>query len=198
MSGTLDVFTESPCLWNLTDDSSQSNCTPPPSTTMPPHLTDPLRCRWCLDEKLSGPVIATFVSIQFIFSFLINLFICIFTLMHARRMLKKASTLLLFNLALANLFMTVFYMPFVIISSAAGRWVIGNSDEVRTGFCQFTGFVFAYATSISVHTLAAISFDRFFFIVKAHVYHRVMTWKTALGFVIFVWVSLISSQGTSE
>lgn len=174
-------LTDTPCLDNLTDSSS-INC----STGLP-------ECRWCLDENLIGPLIASFVSIEFILSLAINLFICIFTLKDARRMLRKASTLLLFNMALSNLFMTVFYMPFVIVASAAGEWIFGGTDEVRSGFCQFTGFVFAYATSISVHTLAAISFDRFFFIAKAQIYHQIMTWKTALGIIIFIWVSLNSN-----
>ena len=160
------------------------------SSMSSPNLTDSSPCRWCLNDRVSGPALATFVSIEFVLSLTINLFICVFTLMHARTMLKKASTLLLFNLALSNLFMTILYMPFVIVASGAEEWIIGQSDEVRNGFCQFTGFVFAYATTISVDTLAAISFDRFLFIAKAHIYHRIMTWKTALGIVAFIWVSL--------
>ena len=176
------VFPASPCLLS---DSSMPNCTVDPENS-----TDPSLCRWCLKESLVGPVIASFVSIEFVLSLAINLFICTFTLMHARRMLTKASTLLLFNLTLSNLLVTVLYMPFVIVASAAEEWIIGNSDEVRNGFCQFTGLVFAYTTSVSVHTLAAISFDRFLFIVKAQIYHRIMTWKSALGIVIFIWVSV--------
>ena len=69
------------------------------------------------------------------------------------------------------------------------EWIIGQSGTERGVLCQITAFIFAYAVGVSVHTLAAISFDRFLSIVKPHHHKRYMTWKFTLGIVIIIWVS---------
>ena len=145
-------------------------------------------CMWCLDEELIGPLMAVFTGVILILSLIINLFICVYTLSHPKS-LKKSSTMFLFNLALINLLMTVLFMPFMVVASAAEEWIIGQSDTERNVLCQITAFIFAYTVGVSVHTLAAISFDRFLSIVKPHHHKRYMTWKVALGIVLFIWVS---------
>ena len=80
--------------------------------------------------------------------------------------------------------MTVLFMPFMVVASAAEEWIFGRA------LCQITAFIFAYTVGISIHTLAAISFDRFLSIVKPHHHKKYMTWKVALGIVIFIWVRL--------
>ena len=150
-------------------------------------------CSWCLDEDLIGPLMAVFTTIIFVLSLIINLFICIYTLSHPKS-LKKSSTMFLFNLALINLLMTILFMPFMIVASAAEEWIIGQSDTERDVLCQITAFIFAYTIGVSVHTLAAISFDRFLSIVKPHHHKKYMTWKVALGIVIFIWVRLRISR----
>ena len=147
--------------------------------------------RWLLKPELVGPPIAAVVAIEFVLSLTANLFISVYTLSNAKKVLKKSSTLLLFNLALSNLLIAVFYMPFVVIALSAEEWIIGGTDEVRDGLCRFTGLVFSCSINVSLYTLTAISFDRFLFIVKPHLHRRWMTWKATLGFVIFVWVSEI-------
>ena len=145
-------------------------------------------CIWCLDEELVGPLMAVFTALILILSLIINLFICAYTLSHPKS-LKMSSTMFLFNLALINLLMTVLFMPFMVVASAAEEWIIGQSGTERDVLCQTTAFIFAYTVGVSVHTLAAISFDRFLSIVKPHHHKRYMTWKVALGIVIIIWVS---------
>ena len=77
----------------------------------------------------------------------------------------------------------------MVVASAAEEWIIGQSGTERGVLCQTTAFIFAYTVGVSVHTLAAISFDRFLSIVKPHHHKRYMTWKVALGIVIIIWVS---------
>ena len=146
-------------------------------------------CRWCLNEELIGPLIAVSTGIILILSLVINLFICVYTLSHPKS-LKKSSTMLLLNLALVNLLMTVLFMPFMVVASAAEEWIIGQSDTERDVLCQINAFIFAYTVGVSVHTLAAISFDRFLSIVKPHHHKRYMTWRITLGIVTFIWVSV--------
>ena len=147
---------------------------------------------YTLNEGIHGPVIATFVGVEFILSLAINLFIVLHTCIdeNGRKSSKKSSTIFLFGLALSNLMMAVLYMPFVIIASGAEEWIFGSTDESRNVLCQIHGFIFAYATSTAIHTIAAISFDRFLFIVKPHLHRRFMTWKMSLSILVFIWVSI--------
>ena len=150
-------------------------------------------CMWCLREELIGALIAVSTGIILILSLITNLFICIYTLSHPKS-LKKSSTVFLFNLAFINLLITVLFMPFLVVASAAEEWIIGHSDEERTIFCQITAYNFAYTVGISVQTLAAISLDRCLTFVKPNHHKKYMTWKFAIGIVVFIWVRLNSDQ----
>ena len=145
---------------------------------------------WDLAEELVGPVIAAFVSIEFVLSLVANIFICVHTLSN-RKSLRKSSTILLLNLSLANLLMTVLYMPSVIVASAAEEWIFGQTDQARNVTCQMSAFVFAYTVGLSFHTLAAISFDRFLSIVKPQYHKRWMTPMVTFGIVVFLWIFAI-------
>lgn len=144
--------------------------------------------RWQLSESIEGPVLATLVGVEFILSLLSNLFILAHTLYHSRESFKKSSTIFLFSLALSNLLTSLLYMFFVIISTSAEEWIFGPTDIVRNILCQLHGFIFAYFTTISIHTLSVISFDRFLSIVKPNFHQRFFTWKVALGIMMFIWV----------
>ena len=142
---------------------------------------------WKLAEELVGPVIAVFVSVELVLSLVANVFVCVHTLSN-RKSLRKSSTIFLLNLSLANLLMTVLYMPSVIVASAAKEWIFGQTDEARDITCQLFAFVFIYMVGLSLYTLAAISLDRFLSIVKPQYHKRWMTPLVAFGMVIFIWV----------
>ena len=126
-----------------------------------------------VSPEIVAPLLAVIVGLVMVLSFTANTFIVLHTLTHIMT-LKQSSAILLFCLALANLIMSVLFMPFQIIAAAAGHWVFGVTPQQKSGMCQFVGFVFGYSTSIAVHTLAALSFDRFLFIVKPMVHKKVM------------------------
>ena len=145
--------------------------------------------RWKLSEDIHGPVIAFFVSLEFLLSLPSNIFIIAYSFCHGKESLKKSATILLFCLALGNLFMTLFYMPFVIVASSAGEWIFGGTDHSREIVCQIHSYIHMCANTVSVFTLAAVSFDRFLNIVKASIYSKIMTWKFAIGIITIIWVS---------
>ena len=140
-----------------------------------------------IDPRLVSPLLAVAVGILMILSFTANSFIVLHTIFH-RSILKQSSAILLFSLALTNLLMSVLFMPFTLISVAAGQWVFGSTPQQRQGTCSFVGFAFGCITSVSVHSLAAISFDRFLFIVKPMWHKKVMKpWATWL-LVLVLWI----------
>ncbi len=60
---------------------------------------------------------------------------------------------------------------------------------MRNIFCQIHGFIFFQSCTVSTYTLAAISIDRFFYIVKGEVYHKWMSVKVADSMAAIIWVN---------
>ena len=140
-----------------------------------------------LSQDVHGPLLAVAVSIEFVFSFIINLFLLIFTLCHPKT-LKEPSIIFLTNFVLVNLLLTVIVMPSIIVSAATGEWVFGGTPEEKNGTCQFVGFVFTFTSWLIVLTLGVISVDRFLFIVEPFIHERFMKTQVALIILICVWI----------
>ena len=144
---------------------------------------------WKLSGNINGPAIAFFVTLQLLLALPSNLFIVVHSLSHRKRF-KQSAIILLFSLALSNLLMTLFYMPFVIVASGAQEWILGDSNYSRNILCQINGFTYEYSVIVTSHILVIISFDRFLFIVKAMGNRQIMTWKVTLAIMAAVWVSV--------
>ena len=145
--------------------------------------------RWILNEYLSGPVIAFFVTLQLVLALPSNLFIILHSLSH-RKLFNKSAIILLFSLSISNLLVTLFYMPFAIVASGAEEWILGGSDYSRNTLCQIHGFVYEYSVTVTGHILVIISIDRFLYIVRATHHTKIMSWKVTLGIMAAVWVSV--------
>ncbi len=145
--------------------------------------------KWLVSADICSPVVTAFVALEIVTSIPCNLFILIVSLHHGKKNLQKSSVIFLFNLALSNLLTGVLYMPFAVVSSGVGEWVFGGSDWVRSLLCRMHGFVFLYTALVSNQTLAVIAVDRCLYIIKANLYHKILTWKVALGLMMTIWVS---------
>ena len=141
---------------------------------------------YTIDEDINGPVFAAAFAVELVLSFVPNLFIVVYTF-YNYKVLKQPSMIFLTGLAMSNLLLTVLFMPFTIITAAAGEWIFGRTDEERDGMCEFVGFIFAYGVALVIHTIALISLDRFLLIVKPLFYRHHM--KTVTGVILLglVW-----------
>ena len=111
--------------------------------------------------------------------------------------MKQPSTIFFTSLILAHLVLNLLFLPFTIITLAAVEWIFGSTDEEKRGTCTFAAFLFSYTIPVIFMTLAAISFDRFLFIVKPHLHKRFMRpWVAALTLTIAIWIlSAVLSSG---
>ncbi len=144
---------------------------------------------WNLSDDINGQILAFFFSVELILAFVFNFYIIIHSMYFRRKSFKRSSTVLLFNLALSDLVMVILYLPFSIVASSFGEWIFGRTDYVRNIFCQIHGFVFFQSSTVSNYTLAAISIDRYFYIVKGEVHHVWMSIKVTNCMVAIIWVS---------
>ena len=142
-----------------------------------------------LSEDINGPLLAAGLAIQMTGALIANTVIFITTLLQSKS-LKLPSTVLFTSLIIIHFVMAVFYMPFWLITAATGEWIFGRTAEQKEGTCKFVGFILWYSILVISMTLAAISVDRFLFIVKPQFYKQFMRPKVAVTLVV---ISLASS-----
>ena len=135
--------------------------------------------------EFSGPAVAAVLIVEMILALIANGVVLSITL-YQRKSLKQPSTIFFTSLILAHLVLILLYFPFTIIGLAAGEWIFGSTDEEKRGTCSFCSFTVLYVLLIILMTVAAISFDRFLFIVKPHLHKRFMRPWVALTLTIAI------------
>ena len=86
------------------------------------------------------------------------------------------------NLAISNFLMTVFVMPFVLVSTFTYDWILGDT------LCQVTGVLTTLCFVSCILTLLLISGDRYYAIMKPLHYNLNVTSRKASFFICGVWV----------
>ncbi|XP_019857745.1 PREDICTED: galanin receptor type 2-like [Amphimedon queenslandica] len=88
-------------------------------------------------------------------------------------------------ITVANPIVQSYFRPEI---KTVGEWIFGSTDEEKRGTCAFAAFIVCYTVLVQSFTLAAISFDRFLFIVKPHLHKRFMRPWVALTLTIAIWI----------
>ena len=138
-------------------------------------------------DQFNGPAVAAVLIFEMILALIANSVVLSITL-YQRKSLKQPSTIFFTSLILAHLVLNLLYLPFIIIALAAGEWIFGSTDEEKRGTCYFKDFIYWWMVVVILTTLAAISFDRFLFIVKPHLHKRFMRPWVALTLTIAIWI----------
>ncbi len=141
-----------------------------------------------IGDDINGPLVTIVIVIEIVASFIANLFVLIVTLCNIK-VLKQSSNIFLTNLTLGNLLMTIFYLPSMAVTAAAGEWVFGTTLEQKNGFCDFFGSLYLSNAFFLIFTLTIISVDRFLFIVKPLLHRRVMNTKVTIGIAMGIWIA---------
>ena len=137
--------------------------------------------------EFSGPAVAAVLTVEMILALIANGVVLSITL-YKRKSWKQSSTIFFTSLILSHLVLNLLYLPFTIIALAAGKWIFGSTDEEKRGTCTFAAWLLWSASSVLSFTLAAISFDRFLFIVKPYLHKRFMRPWVALTLTIAIWI----------
>ena len=138
-------------------------------------------------DQFNGPAIAAVLTVEMILALIAN-GVVLFITLYQRKFWKQSSTIFFTSLILAHLVLNLLKLPFIIIGLAAGEWIFNGSDEEERGTCYFALYIFWWMVLVMSTTLAAISFDRFLFIVKPHLHKRFMRPRVALTLTIAIWI----------
>uniref|UniRef100_A0A1X7SGS2 G-protein coupled receptors family 1 profile domain-containing protein n=1 Tax=Amphimedon queenslandica TaxID=400682 RepID=A0A1X7SGS2_AMPQE len=146
-------------------------------------------------SEFSGPAVAAVLTVEMLLGLIANGVVLSITV-YQRKSWKQSSTIFFTSLILAHLVLNLMYFPFTIIALTAGEWIFGSTNEEKTGTCIFAAFILWFSASVISMTLAAISFDRFFFIVKPHLHKQFMRPWVALTLTIAIWILSASVFGS--
>ncbi|XP_011409774.1 PREDICTED: rhodopsin, GQ-coupled-like [Amphimedon queenslandica] len=146
-----------------------------------------------LTGDINSPTYAAVLGIEGVIGIIANVAVLLMTL-YQRKSWNQPSTIFFTSLLLPNLIIALCYLMSS-IAVGAEEWIFGNTFEQKNGSCMFVGYILWNGIMIIAATLAAISFDRFLFIVKPHLHKQFMRPRVALILIIGVWLlsSLINT-----
>ena len=107
------------------------------------------------------------------------------------KLLSQHTHLLLLNLAVSDLFVYVLVMPFNIVTSLTGRFIIGSTDYVRCQFCQAFIITIIMMIFLSLFTVASMSVDRLIYIKYPLKYPKIVTFKRMIVVMLIAWTLCI-------
>ena len=142
---------------------------------------------YTLGEDVNGPLLAAALAIEMISALMVNTFVLVATFFQCKS-LKLPSTILFTSLIMMHYVMALIYILSWLISAAYGEWVFGSTIQVKEATCNFAGFLLNYNMTFINATLAAISVDRWLFIVKPIFYKQYMKAKVAVVLVASTWI----------
>ena len=146
-----------------------------------------LNDNFTLSEDINGPLLAAVIGIEMLAGLITNSFVLIMTFCYLKDW-KQPAIIFLTNMLLNNLVIILLVMPFSIITAASGEWIFGSTVNQKESVCQFAGCIYSYSTFVATKSLVLVSFDRFFFIVKALQYKKFMTVNKAVIIVAVTWI----------
>ena len=102
--------------------------------------------------------------------------------------LRTLPNLFVIALAISDILMSTFCMPFSVVTLFRGRWMFGES------FCRFDGFAALTFALASLQTMGLIAVSRYFCVVKPEKYAELFKKQRALLYIAIVWcLALVGS-----
>ena len=126
---------------------------------------------YTLGEDVNGPLLAAALAVEMIAALIVNTFVLVATFSQCKS-LKLPFTILFTSLIMIHYVVALIYIPSWLISAAYGEWIFGSTIQVKEATCNFAGFILNYTLQVKNFTLAAVSVDRWLFIVKPIFYKQ--------------------------
>lgn len=169
-----------PTEWNYSESYNDSinifgtydNYTENGNTTLP----DPI------EDKAIQAAFCTVYTIIFVVGIFGNALVCYAVIRN--RAMQTVTNLFITNLALSDILLCVFAVPFTPLYTFLGRWIFGGP------LCHIMPYAQGCSVYISTLTLTSIAIDRFFVII--YPFKPRMKIKTCIGLIVFIWVFALS------
>lgn len=156
----------------ITVEPTLSNTT----TTMETSLNDTTTGD-IIDNKLVQAMFWVLYTLIFMLGVFGNVLVCY--VVFRNRTMQTVTNLFITNLALSDILLCLFAVPFTPMYTFFGRWVCGKL------LCHVMPYAQGCSVYISTLTLTSIAIDRFFVII--YPFHPRMKLTTCIGIIILIW-----------
>ena len=110
-----------------------------------------------------------------------------------QRLFKQPTILLFLNLLVANtLFCIIHLVPFGIVTSVAGEYILGSTDFIRCCACLVDGVILIFLSIGIGWSIVFISVDRFVYLYKPLRYSNIITIKRTVIMIVIAWIYTIA------
>lgn len=135
-----------------------------------------------IEDKAIQAAFCTAYTLIFVVGIFGNALVCYAVIRN--RAMQTVTNLFITNLALSDILLCIFAVPFTPLYTFLGRWVFGSL------LCHIMPYAQGCSVYISTLTLTSIAIDRFFVII--YPFKPRMKIKTCIGLIIFIWVFALS------
>jgi len=139
-----------------------------------------------IQSEWNGYSSASFSLLLFLLGTPWNLYVILATT-YKKLLFMSPILILMFNLALTNLLICIFVLPFAIISGFSQEYIFGSTDEVRCRVCSL-GFTSVALPFNALLTLTLMSVERFLYLKKPLKYQKIVTIRNTLIAIFVAWV----------
>lgn len=134
-------------------------------------------------SEVSVGLESTFFSIINSVTLVGNIFVCC-AIWRNNRLRQNVSNMFIFALALSDIFMAL-CMPSSVVTLVTGRWSLGAA------FCQIQGFLILTLAMVSLQTMALISINRYYCIVKRAKYLLLFKKRRTRSYIMSLWLNAL-------
>lgn len=155
-------------------------------TKMVYNITSPLYyySNYTVTEEI---ILSVVLILTIVFSFYGN--VCMLIVLYKNDRMWNSTYMLIGNLIFSGLLVTIFCMPFSLISVLYGRWPFGEGK-----ICKFNAFMESQLLLATILTHTVISVDKYFAVVKP--FSRIMSVRNTRILIFIIWfIAVMMSIG---
>ncbi|CAL1530945.1 unnamed protein product [Lymnaea stagnalis] len=165
------------------DDTTAANINAA-NTTAANATDETIDYRWSFEFSV---ILATILSVAAFFIIVGNSMVLVVIIRH--RGMRTRTNLFLVNLAVADLFVGLFVVPFTITTLVENDWIFGE------GFvCKFNGWMNSFCLISSIHTLMYISIHKYYSIVRPLSNPLKLSYIIAMMAAAWIWAGACSTM----
>lgn len=141
-----------------------------------------------MEDTRSLPAVAILTSILVLTAVLSltgNSLVCL--AFYRNRRLRTITNSYVLSMSVIGLIAATFAFPFPAIATSLRKWLFD------VNFCQFNGFLTYYVVGVCIGTLLLTAVNRYFCVVKPHIYPVLFTKKKTILSIVFAWLFTLTA-----
>ena len=110
-----------------------------------------------------------------------------------KHLFRQPTILQFFNLLIVSmLFCIIHIIPFGLVTSIAGEFVLGSTDFIRCIVCSVDGFILIFLSIEMISSFLLISVDRFLYLFKPLRHSSIVTVKRTIIAILLTWIHALA------